>query len=70
MKPIFLLASLIFLSGCCANQYSKNGFDFGVSCVSPHKSTKEKTCLPETGEANCKQQVETVKKSIENQRKQ
>lgn len=40
---VLIVFVAIMLNGCCLNQNAQKGYNLGLTCVSPHKSTP-KTC--------------------------
>jgi hypothetical protein len=60
---IIILTVIIFLNGCCYNQYERKGYSVGLDCITPSKGA-DKSCGHNNDES-CDEKVQKVKKSIE-----
>ncbi|NQZ83452.1 MAG: hypothetical protein HRT52_20810 [Colwellia sp.] len=64
MKTILALTCVLLFSGCCLNQYERNGYSLGLDCFTPSDRT-EKKCEVNDPNKSCDEKVEKVKESIE-----
>ena len=64
MKKTLTMVCVLFVSGCCFNQYERNGYSLGLDCFIP-SAPIEKKCDLDDPNASCDDTVEKVKESIE-----
>ena len=64
MNKILAVVYVLFFSGCCFNQYDRNGYSLGLDCFTPSAPT-EKKCDLDDPNKSCDDTVEKVKESIE-----
>jgi hypothetical protein len=63
MNKVILLLIVIFLNGCCYNQYERKGYSVGFDCVTPSERTV-KVCDQDKPNEPCDDKVRKVKELI------
>ena len=64
MNKFSILVCLLFLNGCCYNQYARSGYSVGLDCFIPSVPT-DKKCEINDLNNSCDEQVVKIKASIE-----